>query len=272
MSGPATLWAQEFKTLHPDAQVEVEGKGATTGAGALIEDSKNICMIDDGLSAVQAEAFEKKYGYKATLIPVFMDILAVTVHADNPVRSLTEAQLKSLFSDPAIKTWGQLGLRGEWENKPIAIHGRVQSIEGQSVYSRRYFKRTILGGGEFRGEVIPHKTSATIAEAIAKDRYAIGYLEVGALTKGIAPIAIARRAGEKPIAPDLESSYQGQYLLGRCFFLAINNKPGIPVGELHREFLRYVLSKQGQKQVVLYGDTPINSNISKEQIRRIGKE
>ncbi len=94
----------------------------------------------------ELQAFETKYGYKPTAIPVAVDALAVFVHKDNPIKHLTMEQVDAIFSSTRlcgaktdVKTWGDLGVTGDLANKPVQLFGR-NSVSG--TYG--YFKEEAL--------------------------------------------------------------------------------------------------------------------------------
>ncbi len=126
-----TLWSEGFKKLYPAVTTEVEGKGSTTAPPALIEGTANFGPMSREMKKQEIDDFEKKFGYKPTAIPTSIDMLAVYVHKDNPIQGLTMAQVDAIFSktrkgnhESDITTWGQLGLTGEWADKPINLYGR----------------------------------------------------------------------------------------------------------------------------------------------------
>src|SRR4030095_12213710 len=125
-----TLWAEGFRAIYPNVNIQIEGKGSSTAPPALIESTAQLGPMSREMKAAQIDKFEKKYGYKPTEIKVAIDALAVFVHKDNPVKGLTLAQLDSIFSGTfkrggkPITTWGEAGLSGSWAPRPISLYGR----------------------------------------------------------------------------------------------------------------------------------------------------
>ena len=135
--------------------IAIEGKGSATAPPALLEGASQFAPMSRPMTAEEIDAFEKKYGYKATGFRVAVDALAVYVHKDNPIQCLTLQQLNRIFSSTykvagggKIKTWGDVGLSGEWATKPISLYGR-NSISG----TYELFREIALNNGDYKDEV-----------------------------------------------------------------------------------------------------------------------
>src|SRR5919106_6482572 len=122
-----TLWAESFGRFYPNAKIQIEGKGSSTAPPALISGTAQLGPMSREMKGTEVDAFEKKYGYKPTPIRTSVDALAIFVNKDNPIKCLTLAQADAAFSKSRrqggkedIRTWGQLGLTGDWASKPIS--------------------------------------------------------------------------------------------------------------------------------------------------------
>src|SRR5262249_54948712 len=131
MNNEMSLWAEGFAKFYPSVRVEIEGKGSSTGPPALVAGTAHFAPMSRERKSKEIEDFKKVYGYAPTPLPTSIDMLAVYVHKDNPIKGLTFQQLDAIFSRTrkggcakAINTWGELGLTGEWKEKPIALYGR----------------------------------------------------------------------------------------------------------------------------------------------------
>src|SRR6185503_6520326 len=145
----------------------------------------------------EIDDFQKAFGYKPTEIATSIDMLAIYVHKDNPIAGLTLGQLDAIFSktrksgaERDLVTWGDLGLTGEWQNKPISLYGR-NSASG--TYG--YFKEHALAKGDFKDTVKEQPGSASVVQGITEDRFAIGYSGVGYRTSGVKSLEIAAKEG-----------------------------------------------------------------------------
>ena len=142
-------------------------------------------------------------------------MLAVYVHKDNPIgrTGLTLQQVDAIFSKTRnggyasdIKTWGDLGLTGEWADKPISIYGR-NSASG--TYG--YFKKKALFKGDYKDSVKERPGSAAVVQGIASDKYAIGYSGIGYKTADVLAVPLAIEEGADMIEAAAKNAYTGEY-------------------------------------------------------------
>lgn len=259
MNNLMTLWCEGFNRYYPNVKCQIEGKGSSTAPPALIEGTANFGPMSRPMKSTEVDAFEKAFGYKPTEIPTSLDALAVFVNKDNPIECLSIPQVDAIFSKNRtcgypedIKTWGQLGLKGEWKNSPISIFGR-NSASG--TYG--YFKKHALCKGDYKNEVKEQPGSASVVQGITEDIYAIGYSGIGYATSGVKAVALSKKEGGKCAEAGLESVVSGEYPLGRFLYLYINKKPNEDLDPLRKEFLKFVLSKEGQQVVVKDGYLPL---------------
>src|SRR2546426_2991049 len=165
-----TLWAEGFRAIYPNVNIQIEGKGSSTAPPALIEGTAQLGPMSREMKATELDAFEKKYGYKPTEIKVAIDALGVFVHKDNPVKGLTLEQVDGMFSSTnkrggkPINTWGELGLTGAWANRPISLYGR-NSASG--TYG--FFKEHALKNGDYRATVKEQPGSSSVVQGVASD-------------------------------------------------------------------------------------------------------
>ena len=269
MNNEMTLWAEGFKTFYPNVQIEVEGKGSSTAPPALVAGTAQFGPMSRPMKDAEIAEFKNAFGYEPTAIPTSIDMLAVFVHKDNPIASLSMKQLDGIFSKTRnsgsedFGTWGDLGLTGEWKDRPISLYGR-NSASG--TYG--FFKEHALGKGDFKDTVKEQPGSSTVVQAVASDRYAIGYSGIGYKTADVRAVPIAKTT--KPVEATPANAYSGEYPLSRFLILYVNKKPNEDLDPLRKEFLTYVLSKQGQETVVKDGYYPITSALRAEAAKAAG--
>jgi phosphate transport system substrate-binding protein len=266
-----TLWAEQFQKFYPNAKIQIEGKGSTTAPPALIAGTAQLGPMSRSMKGTEIDGFEKKYGYKPTPIRTSVDALAVFVNKDNPIKCLTLPQVDAVFSKSRrsghpeeLKTWGQLGLAGEWAAKPISLYGR-NSASG--TYG--FFKEHVLKNGDYKDEVKEQPGSAAVVQGVTVDRFAVGYSGIGYATAGVRAVPIAEKAGAKCEEATADNAYSGAYPLARFLFVYVNKAPGKTLDPLTREFAKLILSKEGQEVVVKDGYFPIPSQIAKEELSKI---
>jgi phosphate transport system substrate-binding protein len=266
-----TLWAENFNKFYPNAKIQIEGKGSSTAPPALISGTAQFGPMSREMKGSEVDAFEKKYGYKPTPIRTSVDALAVFVNKDNPIQCLTIAQVDAVFSKSRrqgnkddVTTWGQLGLTGEWANKPISLYGR-NSASG--TYG--FFKEHILKNGDYKDSVKEQPGSAAVVQGVTVDRFAVGYSGIGYATAGVRAVPLAEKAGAKCYEATPDNAYEGSYPLSRFLFVYVNKAPGKALEPLTREFARLILSKEGQEVVIKDGYFPIPASIAKEELGKI---
>ena len=262
-----TLWAEGFRSIYPNVNIQIEGKGSSTAPPALIEGTAQLGPMSRGMKAAEIDAFEKKYGHKPTEVKVAIDALAVFAHKDNPIKGFSLDQLDSIFSSTnkrggkPINTWGALGLTGEWANRPLSLYGR-NSASG--TYG--FFKEHVLKNGDYRSTVKEQPGSSSVVQGIANDLGGVGYSGIGYKTSGVKALALAEAAGGAVHEPSLENALSGAYPLARFLYIYVNKKPNEPMDKLVHEFVKFVNSKEGQEIVVKDGYYPIPAAVTTETL------
>jgi len=257
-----TFWAEGFSHQYPTVRVQIEGKGSSTAPPALIAGTSQLAPMSRTMKSKELDEFEKKYGYKPTPVRVAVDALAVFIHKDNPLEHLTFGQLDGIFSKTRksgakeVRTWGDLGLTGEWASRPISLYGR-NSASG--TYG--FFKEHALAKGDFKDTVKEQPGSASVVQGVTEDRYGIGYSGIGYKTSGVKTVNLAKKDGDPYYTTGTEDVLAGKYPLARYLYVYVNKAPNRPADPLVREFLKFVLSKEGQEIVIKDGYLPISAKI-----------
>jgi phosphate transport system substrate-binding protein len=258
-----TLWAEGFQKRYPSVRIQVEGKGSSTAPPALIASTAQLGPMSRAMKSTEVDAFEKEFGYKPTQIRVAVDALAVYVNKDNPLEKLTLPQVDAIFSKTRgcgaaqdAATWGNVGLTGDWSNKPISMYGR-NSASG--TYG--FFKKQALCKGDYKDTVKEQPGSASVVQGITEDLSGIGYSGIGYKTSGVKTVALAPKEGAAYAGTDPETVLSGKYPLARFLYIYVNKKPTAPLDPLIREFLKFVLSREGQEVVVKDGYLPVSASV-----------
>jgi phosphate transport system substrate-binding protein len=257
-----TFWAESFRAFYPNVNIQIEGKGSSTAPPALIEGTAQLGPMSREMKSVEVDAFEHEFGYKPTQIGVSIDALAVFAHKDNPIRGLTMEQVDSMFSNTfkaggtPIETWGQVNLSGNWADRSVSLYGR-NSASG--TYG--YFKQVALKKGDYRESVKEQPGSSAVVQGIAADLYGLGYSGIGYKTSGVKTLALGEIESTL-FEPSLENCLTGDYPLARLLYMYVNKRPNESIDTLTYEFLRFVLSKQGQEIVVKDGYFPLPASVA----------
>lgn len=265
-----TLWAEEFKQMYPNVNIQIQAAGSSTAPPALTEGTSQFGPMSRKMKPNEIEAFEKHYGYKPTEIRVAIDALAVFVHKDNPITGLSIEQIDAIFSSThkcggkEINRWGDAGLDGNWAAKDVQLYGR-NSVSG--TYG--YFKEKALCKGDFRANVNEQPGSASVVQSVSQSLNAIGYSGIGYKTAGVKAVAISKK-GDKFIEASAANAADGTYPLSRYLYVYVNKHPNKDLSPMDREFLRFVLSKQGQQIVEKDGYVPLPTSVISKDLEKVG--
>jgi phosphate transport system substrate-binding protein len=266
------LWAKGFKERYPSVKIEIEGKGSATALSALLAGDSQFGPMSRPMTGAESDAFEKKFGYKVSNFRVAVDALAVYVNKDNPIECLTMEQVDRIFSSTrkgsggkSIDTWGNVGLTGDWASKPISLYGR-NTISG----TYEFFRQTALYNGDYKPEVKQQVGSEAVVEGVAGDKFAIGYSGLGYKADSVRSVPLSLFFGGKCYDTSSEATLSGKYPLARYLYIYVNKKPGETLDPLRGEFIKYILSKDGQTQTEKGGYYPITEEIREAELHRLG--
>lgn len=268
-----TLWAEEFKRVYPNVNIQIQAAGSSTAPPALTEGTSQLGPMSRKMKEGEIEAFEKRYGYKPTAIPVAIDALAVFVHKDNPLKGMTMLQLDETFSSTMkcggsinTSTWGDLGLTGDWESKDVQLFGR-NSVSG--TYG--YFKEHALCKGDFKNTVNEQPGSASVVQSVSASLNGIGYSGIGYKTSGVRALPLSKDGGKTFVEPTEENAIKGTYPLSRYLYVYVNKHPNKPLEPMQLEFMKLVLSKVGQEIAEKDGYIPLPASVIEKDLALLAK-
>jgi len=267
-----TYWVESFHKHYPNVKIQVEGKGSSTAPPALIEGTAQIGPMSREMKGEEIDKFEKKYGYKPTRIAVAIDTLAVFVHRNNPVKSMTLNEVDAIFSKTHksghkdVRSWGELGMKGEFAAKPISVYGR-NSASG--TYG--FFKEHALKKGDFKDTVKEQPGSSSVVQSVGTDKFAIGYSGIGYKTSNVraVPLADDARYNGQAFEATYDNALNGKYPLARQLYIYVNKNPKKALDPLTQQFLTFVLSHQGQEIVVKDGYYPLPANLQQSELKKL---
>ncbi|MFM5187890.1 PstS family phosphate ABC transporter substrate-binding protein [Aeromonas caviae] len=266
-----TLWAEEFKRMYPNVNVQIQAAGSSTAPTALTEGVAQFGPMSRAMKAGEEEAFEKRYGYKPTAIRVAVDALAVFVNKDNPIKGLTMSQIDAIFSSTlkcgeakAATKWSDLGLDGSWSGKDLQLFGR-NSVSG--TYG--YFKEHALCNGDFKSGVNEQPGSASVVQSVSSSLNGIGYSGIGYVTSGVRAVPLSKD-GKTFIEANSDNAITGKYPLSRFLYVYVNKHPNKPLSPMEQEFVKMMLSKAGQTIVVKDGYVPVPAKVVQADLKKLG--
>jgi phosphate transport system substrate-binding protein len=304
MAGLMKSWEKGFRKYQPDIQFSDTLKGTETAQAALYTSVADLALMSREILPLEwYPLFRRKHHFPLTItvatgsldVPNKTFALAVLVNKDNPITKLTLKQLDGIFGEQRaggwdeklswhsevarsaaenIRTWGQLGLTGEWKDKPIHLYGYPITVWAPSVVAPGavyFFRAKVFGGGAtWNPDLLEFEKGEQIAEALSRDPYGIAYTCLGYKSPLLKPIALATTDGGSYIAPTKESVASRQYPLARSIYISIDRTPGEPVDPKVKEFLRYILSREGQRDVAQDGGyLPLTAEEVRAQLKKL---
>jgi phosphate transport system substrate-binding protein len=262
LPGLVRSWMASFAKVYPNVRFvfgpPFEGSDA---AKALLEGQVDVAFVSRELKPTDVASFHAKYGYDPTSIPVsggsyrqfgFLDAVAIIVNPSNPVKQLSLEQLDAAFSrshlrgDRAAVTWGELGATGAWANRPVHVYA-IKPWNGFEEFVRQ----RVLDAGGRRGHWRPgihfDKMVFPIARRVAADPDGIGYTGLAFVDSPVKVVAVG--SGAHAVSPTYTNVALATYPLSRLVYGNVNRRPGKALPPVVQEFLRFVLSRQGQRNV-----------------------
>lgn len=271
--------AAEFSRLHRAVRFTVEGGGSSGAIREFVmglsqqrradkarsghEGTGRVGLVASSrpLSSGEMKAFSSQHGYEPIGFPIAVDAVVLYINPQNPIQGLTLDQVAAIFgkgdlkSGAKIATWGQLGLRDEWEHRTIRLYGRDKKSG-----TREFFLQHVLHGGPEDPDILEQPGSATEILAIARDSHAIGYAGAGFQTTLVRLVALAGKEGEPFITPTTDMVTQGTYPLTRYLYLYIDKDPQQGIEPIIHEFLTFCNSAAGQAIVTKAGSYQLSDS------------
>lgn len=279
-------WEEGFRRYQPDVQFENKLAGTASAIGALYTGTGDLALLGREIWPSEIQASREVWHYEPLGIEITTgsyDVrnkdfaLVVFVNKNNPLAKLTMAQVASIFGCGNIRTWGDLGVRGEWAGKPINVYG-FEISRGFGYF----FQQTVFRGGfkwnvslvEFgdqrqsNGKLLD--AGQRVTNALAQDRFGIAYASMLYTNPEVKPVALAAAENGPYVAATRETVRGRRYPLTRVIPMFLRKEPGKPVDPKLKEFLLYILSREGQQPVAADGGyLPLTSAVVREQRRKL---
>jgi phosphate transport system substrate-binding protein len=264
-------WATEFTKLYPEIQFDIHSGGSMNGMPALVSGAADIVPMSRMLTADEIARFKKKFGYEPAQILVAQDAIGFYVNKNNPVPGLTLGQLDAIYSRDAKRGggrpefWSELGVVGRLADQ------RINRICLSRVHgSRVYFQELVMRGAEYRFDVHLEVVPGSLVQAVGADDAAIGFTSVMFATERTRFVPVQAADG-RYLLPSYENTVNGQYPIVRPMRIVFNRKPDGTMNPAAREFLRFAVSRRGQRIIALAGSYPLTAEQQTEAMREIGE-
>ncbi|MDE2050464.1 MAG: hypothetical protein KGJ72_05545 [Gammaproteobacteria bacterium] len=286
------LWSQGFRRFQPDARLEYHMYGTSSGVPSLFTGIGDIALLGEEVLPQELRAFERAKGYRPLVLQIMTGSLDVRnfdyaqqffVRADNPLTHITLEQLAAVFGaeqesgDSPIRTWGQLGLRGRWAHQPVRPYGWALD-DSFAVY----LQQALLGGShewscalrQYRHIYLPdgsiYDHGQQILDALAKDSDGIAVSNIRYAGPEVRALALGANADGPFYQATERTLIEGLYPLARTLPAVVDVPPGGRLDPKVREFLRYLLSRDGQQAVNEDGRyLPLSATLLAAQMRSL---
>lgn len=271
MAGLISGWSQEFKRIYPHVKIQIQASGSATAPPALTEGMANIGPMSRELKISEIDYFARRHGYPPTVIAVAMDAIVLFVSPDNPINGLHQKEIDSIYS--ATRYCGGANPVTNWNQAreaPDSYKNRIR-LFGRNAASGTYglFKQVALCNGDFRADVNELPSSASIVQTVANNPEALGYAAYGYVNSSVKLVPISSGTGDELVEVSPINISNGNYPFSRTLYLIANIHPSHPLDNLTKEFLLFIMSRQGQSLVANEGYVGISERLIQRQLRKI---
>jgi ABC-type phosphate transport system substrate-binding protein len=269
-------WMRDFRRVQPGVQPgsRWEHLGTLNGFHALIANETDLAPMGRELWPAELDAYKATQHRESPLeirvarggfnTPQRTTAQAIFVHQDNPLTRISVPQLAAILGNPpSIQRWGQLGLGGEWAGRPIAIY-----MPPRVAPNATSMQIMALKGGAWN-PAVREGSIADTAAAIARDPNAIGFGGFEEGGPGLKTLAVSREDGGPYYEGDAPNASSGRYPLTRYMYIRLNRDAGAPVPPHIKEFLRYILSREGQEPILYSGYFPLTAAEVREELGKL---
>lgn len=266
----ARAWGDAFRRIYRNAKVNVISKSSAAAMGDMAADPATIGMMSRAMNATERQTWSQQHGQPPLEIKVAIDAVAIYVFKDNPLQAISIEQLERIFAatpkmGEAIERWGQLGLDRDWAQR--AVH-RVGFDAGRGAYE--LMRSLVLRNGDFNAAVSAEPVSTSVVQAVGVEPGAIGYASVYYRTARTKMLPLEAASGELAQPTEADAS-SGKYPLARYLYLYLGTPKGRGAGAPVREFLRFVLSEEGQSVTRASGAFAIPASLAQSQRTGLGE-
>ncbi|CAM4030924.1 PstS family phosphate ABC transporter substrate-binding protein [Roseateles saccharophilus] len=279
-------WAKIYRKQYPRLSLTLDLRASGAGGPGLVSGKGQLAPVGREMFPAERKAFVDKFGYEPLEIKVATGSVGslgktaasvILVDKDNPIDCLSLPQLDAIYSKTRklgyreVNTWGDVGATGAWAAKPIHLYG-LKPVNG----IEQYFKAVAMDGGEYKDNIQFMKGKGfkhvftVVAEEMATHPAGLTYALLANVTPNVKVLNLSTKQGGSCYAPTTENVYQHKYPFSRYVYIYVNKVPGKPLEPKVKEFLKLVLSQEGQ-QVVAEERVfiPLLPEVVKEELKKL---
>ena len=279
-------WTKIYRKQYPRLSLTLDLRASGAGGPGLTSGAGMLAPVGREMFPAERKQFVDKFGYEPLAIKVATGSVGslgktassiILVDKDNPIQCLSLPQLDAIYSKTRklgykeVNTWGDLGLTGEWAARPIHLYG-LKAVNG----IEQYFKAVAMDNGEYKDNIEMVKGKGfTHAFTVAAEKMAdapggLTYALMANVTPNVKVVPLSWKTGGTCYAPTVENVYQHKYPFSRYVYIYVNKAPGKPLEPKVKEFLKLVLSQEGQ-QVVADERVfiPLLPEVVKEELKKL---
>ena len=279
-------WTKIYRKQYPRLSLTMDLRASGAGAPGLVSGKGQLAPVGREMFPAERKAFVDKFGYEPLEIKVATGSVGslgktaasiILVDKDNPIDCLSLPQLDAIYSKTRklgykeVNTWGDVGATGDWASRPIHLYG-LKPVNG----IEQYFKEIAMHGGEYKdniqfvkGKGFTHAFTVA-AEDMATHPGGLTYALMANLTPNVKVLKLSSTQGGTCYAPTVESVYAHKYPFSRYVYIYVNKAPGKPLEPKVKEFLKLVLSQQGQQAVANERVfIPLQPEVVKEELKKL---
>ena len=279
-------WTKLYRKQYPRLSVTLELKASGAGGPGLASGKAHLAPVGREMFPAERKLFTDKFGYEPLEIKVATGSVGslgktatsvILVDKDNPIDCLSVEQLDAVYSKTRkhgykeVNTWGDLGAKGEWANRPIKLYG-LKPING----IEQYYKQVVMDGGEYKdgiefvkGKGFTHAFTVA-AEKMGEKPGGLTYALLANVTPNVKVLKVAPKLGGTCYEPNVENVYSHKYPMSRYVYIYVDRPPGKALAPKVKEFLKLVLSREGhdvvaKEQVFI----PLLPEVVKEELKKL---
>jgi phosphate transport system substrate-binding protein len=264
-------WASEFATLYPEVVLDIQGGGSVASLPAFLQGKVDLMPMGRPLWPSEIKSFRDKFGYEPAQIVVAQDAVGIYVNKNNPLTGLTLVQLDGIYSRESKRAgkraefWRDLGVSG-----PLAEERITRLALSTAHGTHAFFRDEVMLGADYRFDVRFEPLSSSLVQAVGAEDAAVGFGSVMFATARTRFVPLPAANGDY-LLPSYTNTVSGRYPLVRLMRIVFHRKPDGSMNAAAREFLRFAVSRRGQRIISLAQSYPLTLEQEQEALRVIGE-